>query len=111
MKKQPLSQPHVHRQTLSAQCSLALLMGSGALLSCADANLSGSSASQGELSVEKGFYLSRVLWERKEIEVCWEDLRDASSADRDLTKRAVDESWSAHSALTFTGWGQCAPLL
>ena len=111
MKKQPLSQllsqPHVQRAPFTSQAPLALLMCGGALLSCADARLSGQDSSQAEPSVEKGFYLSRVLWERKDIEVCWEDLRAASSADRDLTKRAIDSSWGAHSALTFTGWGQC----
>ncbi|WP_417461032.1 hypothetical protein [Kordiimonas sp.] len=55
----------------------------------------------------KSFFLTPAKWPQKTIFVCWENPEGGAEADRQLVKAAVDNSWQAHSGLSFKGWGQC----
>nr|WP_218110088.1 M12 family metallopeptidase [Oligoflexus tunisiensis] len=58
-------------------------------------------------SSSKGYYLSRWLWNKKEISVCF--LRNPTMQDQEraIVKRLVDSTWHQHIDLRFTGWGYC----
>jgi hypothetical protein len=47
------------------------------------------------------------LWKTRQISVCWENYDEIAEQDRKLVERAVKESWTANSCLSFTGWGAC----
>src|SRR6266571_7312131 len=50
-----------------------------------------------------------VVWDTREIPVCWENLPDAplERQGRQWTREAVQETWERHSQLRFTGWQAC----
>lgn len=47
-------------------------------------------------------------WDISSIAVCWENPEAAAESDLQLVRRAVTESWQAHSLLEFVGWKKCA---
>ncbi|MEM7213834.1 MAG: hypothetical protein AAF479_18490, partial [Pseudomonadota bacterium] len=46
-------------------------------------------------------------WQKKSIEVCWEDPDPAHRQERTLVRKAIRLSWEAESALRFVGWRSC----
>jgi hypothetical protein len=89
----------------------ALLL--GMLLSACGGSDSGAAATQAsaqDRSTVKGYALSTVMWKQVPIGVCW-DLSNADFAmyanQRNWTQTAVEQSWVAHSGVTFAGWQQC----
>lgn len=46
-------------------------------------------------------------WDRKTIEVCWENPSLEDNADRELVRMAIADSWERYSAIRFAGWGRC----
>lgn len=59
-----------------------------------------------------GYVLKKAVWKfsrgEKIIFVCWEELEDGFSQEREWVRSAVSETWQRHSALKFEGWGLCA---
>lgn len=55
----------------------------------------------------KSYFLNSAKWPNNTIFVCWENPEGGADADRELVKTAVDNTWQAHSGLSFKGWGQC----
>jgi hypothetical protein len=58
---------------------------------------------------QKSFLDDTALWTTRQISVCWENFDEVSAQDRQLVERAVQQTWSAESCLSFTGWGACRP--
>jgi Matrixin len=52
------------------------------------------------------YALSKFIWDRR-IYVCWDNPSDEFSADMNLVKVAVQETWEKYSGLTFQGWQKC----
>jgi hypothetical protein len=56
----------------------------------------------------KGYYHGdHVRWPSLDISVCWENLDETDPDDRELVRRAIDESWGAAVPFNFHGWSQC----
>ncbi len=53
--------------------------------------------------------LRSTQWRNTLIPVCWEDMKAAETADREVTREAVARTWERHSQVRFTGWDQCRP--
>lgn len=51
--------------------------------------------------------LRSSVWPSTSISVCWEN-PGAWGAEREWVRDAVERSWSAVSAVRFSGWGSCA---
>jgi hypothetical protein len=51
-----------------------------------------------------GTMLRNSKWTKMPIGVCWENLSDADAESRTIVRRAVEETWMANAAITFTGW-------
>lgn len=48
-------------------------------------------------------------WPIGPIEVCWNPISTQTDpAKREVVRRALEESWSAVTQVTFTGWGNCS---
>jgi hypothetical protein len=59
---------------------------------------------------EEGFPLTTAIWDIKSIPTCWkvdEATFNLYSAQREITRKAVTDTWEAVSLVRFTGWGQC----
>ena len=56
---------------------------------------------------QRSYVHADKLWPLRQISVCWEELAESSSSDRELVRKAIAESWEAHSCLKFTGWKEC----
>lgn len=52
---------------------------------------------------------TNTIWPSPTIEVCWENPASEHATERAWVRDAVARSWSAHSALDFTGWNKCPP--
>ncbi|WP_193788519.1 carbohydrate-binding protein [Caballeronia insecticola] len=100
---------------------LALAFLSGLLISgCGDGSSTSAISSTAKTSVEqsvaqdkstvKGYALSTVIWDRLPIGVCW-NLSNTefaqTSAERNWTRLAIQETWEQHSGVEFSGWQQC----
>jgi hypothetical protein len=48
-------------------------------------------------------------WQQNSIFVCWESTAAPNLQAMAWTRDAVERTWQYHSALTFVGWGTCAP--
>ena len=58
-------------------------------------------------STEDELYASSTeLWNARVIPVCWENPGNDATA-RAWVQSAVASTWSAHSSVVFSGWGQC----
>ena len=53
------------------------------------------------------FGLKSSVWENLEVPVCWENPTANDEQSRDWVRAAVADTWERHSALRFSGWGQC----
>jgi hypothetical protein len=51
-----------------------------------------------------GTMLRSSKWTKMPIGVCWENPSDGDADKRAIVRRAVEETWMAHAAITFTGW-------
>lgn len=47
------------------------------------------------------------IWKNTTIMVCWENPTHADNNMRAMVREAVEETWSRHSRLQFTGWESC----
>lgn len=54
--------------------------------------------------------LNAARWPSPNIPVCWENPSSTDAATREWVKDSVKRTWSAASALKFTGWAKCAPV-
>jgi Astacin (Peptidase family M12A) len=71
-------------------------------------------AFQNQHILEHAFPKMEAVWfgqgdKPRNVSVCWENLTAASAADRGIVQRALNETWEAHSKVTFTGWAECVP--
>jgi hypothetical protein len=61
----------------------------------------------------RGYALSTAIWKQTPIDVCW-NLDDAdfakTTAERNWSRLAVEETWVANSGVEFRGWERCANL-
>jgi hypothetical protein len=48
-----------------------------------------------------------AIWPTSAIPVCWEDFDAAFANERSWVQQAVADTWEAHSAVRFQGWGEC----
>jgi hypothetical protein len=47
-------------------------------------------------------------WDRRDIPVCWEPCHAwGMDAQKEITRRAVLDSWGSLGKVNFTGWGTC----
>ncbi len=46
-------------------------------------------------------------WHSLPIPVCWENPSPSDARFREITRKAVVETWERHSAVRFTGWSTC----
>jgi hypothetical protein len=51
-----------------------------------------------------GTMLRSSKWKKTPIGVCWENPSDSNADKRAIVRHAVEESWVAYSAISFTGW-------
>src|ERR1700730_6146683 len=51
-----------------------------------------------------GTMLRSSKWKKMPIGVCWENPSDSNADKRAIVRHAVEETWVAHSAISFTGW-------
>ncbi|WFU50703.1 M12 family metallopeptidase [Sinorhizobium terangae] len=58
---------------------------------------------------DKAYPLMASKWPFNEVWVCWEELQPDFSAQRQLVREAVRDTWEANSGIRFVGWGQCNP--
>lgn len=56
---------------------------------------------------KRSYVYAAALWEDPQISVCWENPEDGADHDRWLVRTAAEESWAAHSCLSFVGWRKC----
>ncbi len=54
------------------------------------------------------YVASDKIWKDKQIPVCWVNPSRSNAAERQWVRAAVERTWVAASAVTFTGWGTCA---
>lgn len=54
--------------------------------------------------------LNAARWPSPNIPVCWENPTPSDAAAMDWVRDSVERTWSAASALKFTGWAKCAPI-
>lgn len=54
-----------------------------------------------------GTMLRASKWTKMPIGVCWENPSADDADKRQLVQRAVEETWVAHAAISFTGWDRC----
>ena len=54
--------------------------------------------------------LNVARWPSPNIPVCWENPTPVDAAAMAWVKDSVERTWSAASALKFTGWAKCAPI-
>lgn len=54
-----------------------------------------------------GAVQKKAIWNRTNINVCWENPSSADESERRFVRRAAFETWQKHSRLTFTGWERC----
>lgn len=54
--------------------------------------------------------LNAARWPSPNIPVCWENPTPTDAAAMAWVKDSVERTWSAASALKFTGWAKCAPI-
>lgn len=52
---------------------------------------------------------TNTIWPSPVIGVCWENPLPEFAQERVWVRDAIAQSWSLHSALTFTGWDKCPP--
>lgn len=52
-------------------------------------------------------FLTR-MWKIDQIPVCWENPQSQDAILLELVEQTVNETWSEHSRLEFTGWGDCS---
>ncbi|MCP4138619.1 MAG: hypothetical protein GY754_47120, partial [bacterium] len=57
--------------------------------------------------VQKGYYLSTVLWDHTGISVCWENPGAGDATERGWVRDSIETTWAENSNLQFSGWGQC----
>lgn len=55
---------------------------------------------------QEGFALGRTIWPRTALAVCWENPENWKT-ETEWVKQAISRTWEQHSALTFSGWGNC----
>lgn len=58
-------------------------------------------------ALEEAVGLRAARWDITTIPVCWENPAAANLSSRGWVEAAVERTWEAHSALRFSGWGQC----
>jgi hypothetical protein len=51
-----------------------------------------------------GTMLRSSKWKTMPIAVCWENPSDGDADKRVIVRHAVEETWVANAAITFTGW-------
>jgi len=71
-----------------------------------------TSAVQAQPLPDCGFQAAGLLstrWRTTQIAVCWEPGSENFTAERNLVRTAIGDTWERNSALHFTGWGNCAP--
>ncbi len=61
-----------------------------------------------------GYVLRSAVWtfprgEEQTIFVCWENAEQRFAEQMRWVREAVEGTWQKHSALSFRGWGPCAP--
>ena len=98
--------------TLDSQIAIPDAAGDEALELPGAANASGNmlyNITQAQVAAinNKAYPLMSAKWPFNVVFVCWESLSPADLHGRDLVRRAVSESWEAHSSLQFLGWSQC----
>jgi hypothetical protein len=54
-----------------------------------------------------GTMLRSSKWTKMPIGVCWENPSDNDVDKHALVRRAVEETWMANAAISFTGWDTC----
>lgn len=54
--------------------------------------------------------LNSARWPTSNIPVCWENPSAADATAMAWVKDSIEKTWSAVSALKFTGWNQCAKI-
>ncbi len=71
-------------------------------------NSSNEPASSGTADEQDfGVIVRQSKWQQSEIPVCWENPNGDNGAYRLIVRRATEETWGKHSALSFTGWSAC----
>ena len=59
-------------------------------------------------SKQNGFVAEYGIWKTNEIEVCWENPSEEDLGERKLVEETIQNTWSKHSPLKFTGWDTCS---
>lgn len=59
------------------------------------------------LAVDRAFIASKHLWKTNQIPVCFENPHSTNAEGREITQKAVTDTWQRYSSLEFTGWGKC----
>ena len=59
----------------------------------------------------KAFELKNSVWRSGDISVCWENPSEDDGYLRDTVRYAISNTWELHSAVRFTGWGECSDSL
>ncbi len=49
-----------------------------------------------------------TAWPDPVISVCWEDPRKKHAQEREIIRKAVEQSWGKESAIRFVGWRSCS---
>lgn len=56
------------------------------------------------------YLLSTAVWPSRRVYVCWDNPDSTFQLEMTQVRQAVADTWEKYSALTFVGWGKCAPL-
>ncbi len=54
---------------------------------------------------------SGTIWDKRIINVCWENPSSRNATERQWTRSAVEDSWQAVTELKFVGWQECPSYL
>jgi hypothetical protein len=55
----------------------------------------------------EAYALKAAIWEKPQIETCWESPRQTFTSQMSQVQQAITETWQQASKLRFTGWKQC----